>query len=137
MDLENEADQHQGAVVTTETNSLGIKLIVEDKAVNNNSTPKIGEPAKPKHDASINGKLNSTKHHKNRKPKTEAKSKDANKDVIQGNPILCTLCNIKQPFKLYPDVLSHLHGKKHRAAAWKLLYLNSQTSVTFKSKSMY
>ena len=56
------------------------------------------------------------------------------KDInsIRGFPIHCTLCQITQPFIYFTDVVSHFYGQRHRRVGYKMLYLDSKSSITFK-----
>ena len=59
--------------------------------------------------------------------------KDGNDlNTIGGFPIHCSLCRIPHPFKRFTDVLTHLYGHRHRRTAYKMLFLDSTTSITFR-----
>ena len=67
------------------------------------------------------------------------KKTSEDKNIIHGFAIFCTICKItdSNSFKSFTDVLSHLCGRRHQTAAWKMLYLKSNTSITFKGEFYY
>ena len=79
------------------------------------------------------------------KENSESKSKDiatqktATKDgnTVAGFPILCALCNITKSFKQFSEVIAHLYGQRHRRVGYKMLFLNSTTSISFRGMLYY
>ena len=69
----------------------------------------------------------------------EKETKKAVKDMntISGFPIHCVLCQITEPFKCFTDVVAHLYGQRHRRVGYKMVYLDSSTSITFKGQFLY
>ena len=74
------------------------------------------------------------------KENLESKSKDAathktttkDENTVAGFPILCSLCNITKSFKQFTEVIAHLYGQRHRRVGYKMLFLNSTTSISFR-----
>ena len=79
------------------------------------------------------------------KENSESKSKDiathktTTKDgnTVAGFPILCTLCNITKSFMQFSEAIAHLYGQRHRRVGYKMLFLNSTTSISFRGMLYY
>ena len=104
------------------------KSTKEQKQKHNNRNPKSNSDI-------YNSQTNSQSPSKEIAKEQDIKKKEKDLNTINGFPIHCSLCQIAEPFKSFTDVVAHLYGQRHRRVGYKMVYLDSSTSITFKGKN--